>query len=111
MDTSDGKLTSREDFLRPTPRRFAYVDLPNGQTVRIRSLTERENRDGKPSPARVADLNRRLIVLTLVDENGDLLLNPGDVGTIESLDSAITGHLADAIGRHVGVTTSGASEG
>lgn len=111
MNDTNGKLTSRETFLAPAKRRFAYVDLPNGQRVRIRSLTEREKSDfeaqilttkGAPSRNRVADANRRLIVIALVDENGDLLLTPMDVSAIESLDGAITGYLADEIGRHCG---------
>jgi hypothetical protein len=111
MSETKGTLTTRDTFLRPAKRRFAHVDLPDGQRVRIRSLTEREKSEfeadilttkGVPSRNRIADANRRLIVLTLVDENGDLLLQPGDVASLEQLDGAVTGYLADEIGRHCG---------
>ena len=112
---SDNGLASRELFLAPAKRRFAYVDLPNGQRVRIRNLTEREKSafeaeilttKGAPNRNRVADANRRLILITLVDANGDLLLSPSDITAIEALDGAVTSYLADEIGRHCGFGSS-----
>ncbi len=109
--SSNGQLTARAELLAPSQRRFRTVTLPNGQVVRIRNLTEREKSafeaailtsKGEPNRARVADLNRRLIVITLVDGNGDLLLTPADVVALEELDGAITSVLVDAIRDHCG---------
>lgn len=103
---------SRDDLLTPSKRRFRDVTLPvSGQRVRIRSLMESEKeafeaemltRDGSTSKARLRDARRRLVVLCLVDENGDPLLQPGDVDALSSLDGADVGHLADEIQVHVG---------
>lgn len=109
--SDNGTLTGRDELLRPAKRRYKYVDLPNGQRVRIRNMTEREKSDfeakiltvkGEPNRNRVADTNRRLIVETLVDENGDLILRSDDVTALEQLDGAVTTYLADEIGRHCG---------
>ncbi len=112
MTMSDnGQLTPRSDFLAPMQRRYRTVHLSSGQVVRIRNLTEREKSafeaavltsKGEPSRSRIADLNRRLIVITLVDTNGDLLLTPADVVALEELDGAITTQLVDAIREHCG---------
>jgi len=105
MMTSD-PLTDRRTLLRPMKRRFKTLSLPGGAVVRIRNLNEREKSEfeaailtskGEPSRARIADLNRRLIVITLVDDNGNLLLQPDDVTALEELDGAVTASLVEEI--------------
>ncbi len=79
--------------------------------MRIRNLTEREKSafeagiltsKGAPSQARIADFNRRLIVITLVDAKGDLILTPADTTALEELDGRVTTELVEAIREHCG---------
>lgn len=104
--TNNGRLIARSAFLVPAKRRYREVTLQNGQTVRIRNLTEREKSafeaavltsKGEPSRARLADLNCRLMIITLVDADGNLLLKPEDLPALQELDGAVTNALVDCI--------------
>lgn len=90
---------SREQFLAAAKRRFKDVTLPvSGHKVRIRSLMEGEKEqyeaemlDKKGGGFRkdmLLNARRRLVVLCLVDENGDQILNNSDLAALKQLDGA-----------------------
>lgn len=105
-------LTTRSKFLAPKSRRFQDVTLPvSGDNVRIRSLKEGEKEayeaelltsTGKVKFDKLKSARRRLIQLCLVDENGDLLLQPSDIEQLSELDGADLGYLQDICMVHCG---------
>lgn len=101
----------RDALLALTKRRFADVQLPGGETVRIRSLTERERskyesetltKKGDLNQSKLADAKRRLIALCICDGEGNTILQADDVKALEDVDSAVTQTLYDAIRLHCG---------
>ena len=99
-------LVSREQLLGATKRRFTILDVPNLGKVRVRSLTERErtqfesdNLDDKCLVDKEQALlaKRRLIVLCVVDAEGNPTLTLEDAERLADIDGAITGFLADAL--------------
>ncbi len=104
MSSSNG-YASRETFLKPATRRFRDVELPvSGLKVRIRSLMELEkekyesetmSRRGTIRQDMLKNARRRLVVMCLVDGNGDVLLQPDDVEALGHLDGVDIGILQD----------------
>lgn len=126
MTTSgtNGQLASREQLLTATQgkRRFKGGDddpgdpivLPvAGMRMRIRSLTEGEvsrwqrqalsSRGRGMIAQRIADGNRRLIVLCAVDDKANTVFKPADAVTLAEWDSMDTSYLADQCNRHCGL--------
>jgi hypothetical protein len=107
---------SRQEFLQRTPRRYEDVPLPvKGGTVRIRSLTEAEKEafeaamltdSGQVKRSAMRSARRRLILLCLVDDAGELLLQPTDIDALADLDGADLAVLQDAAMKHVGFKAS-----
>lgn len=105
-------LSTRTDFLKPATRRYKNVTLPvSGNLCRIRSLMEGEKEayeaatlsaSGGVRKDRLENARRRLIVLCLVDDNGDPLLTAGDLDTLKTLDGADMATLQNEIMEHVG---------
>jgi len=102
---------TRDQILSAPKRRFAEVDIPDWGKFRVRSLTELErskfeasirDKQGKVSNAKLLDLKCRLIVLCVVDENGDTLLTNADIDALREQDSCRTNQLVDAIQKHCG---------
>lgn len=86
----------REELLAPSKRRFSVVTLPDGRKVRLRSLTERERgmwdaegygKGGKRE--RVEDAKLRLLIISVVDGDGNLILRQPDVKELWDKDSAV----------------------
>ncbi len=107
--------TADQLFASGGKRRFDTVDLPvAGLTVRIRSLTERElsnyqariqsSRDEQQRHNRLAASNRQFIALCVVDDDGNPVIEPNQVGRLMEMDGADSSHLYDACARHCGVT-------
>lgn len=105
-------MLSREQFLGSFQRRYRTVQTLAGQ-VRIRNLTEAEKsdfeagsmkEDGKLNLAHVRAQRRKLIAAVLVDEAGELLLQPGDTATLGKLDAAVTAAIFAAATEHCGFT-------
>lgn len=101
----------RDQLLAKTKRRFSEATLPDGDKVRIRSLTERErskyesetlNKKGELNQAKLADAKRRLIAICVCDSEGNTILTADDVRSLEEVDSAVTQTLYDAIRQHCG---------
>lgn len=105
-------MLSREQFLGSFQRRYRTVQTLAGQ-VRIRNLTEAEKsdfeagsmkEDGKLNLAHVRAQRRKLIAAVLVDEAGELLLQPGDTAALGKLDAAVTAAIFSAATEHCGFT-------
>lgn len=88
-------------------RRYLEVEIPEiGETVRIRSLTERERsawessmltKDGKlVSPAQLANTKRRLVALSLCNEAGERIVSDDQVEVLGDLDAAAFARIFDA---------------
>ncbi len=99
-------------------RRFCEKTLPfKGCKVRIRSLSEGEmgsyqdklSRVGRQGgveiiPGALKTANRRLIVLCLVDEQGNTILRNNHVGAMADWDAADVNYLYTACCEHCGVS-------
>lgn len=114
--TNGSKLTKAEDlFVRPAKRRFKIIDLTPVSQMRFRivSLTAGEfatherqmfSSKGRVIMARVEDAVERLIVLCVVDENGNRLMTRADVQNIkDKWDAADTQHVYEQCALHIGV--------
>jgi len=110
MSESNGFAT-RELLTQRTPRRFTAVPIDGWGTVRIRSLTELErsrfeatirDKTGQVSSVRMIDLKCRLIVLCVVDAEGNQILQDADITSLREQDSKLTNQLVEAIQSHCG---------
>ncbi len=118
MSESNLPLTpAAELFGRPIARRYCTVGpLPILRAVlRIRSLTESERQAWEAQgigkkfervPARVADAQRRLFQLVLVDESGNPYVTAEQRDEMASWDSADTAYLYEEVARHCGLNRS-----
>lgn len=106
-------FASRDQILQPLKRRFAVVDVPEWGRFRIRSLTELErsrfeasirDKKGQVSANKLIDLKCRLIVLCVVDGEGNPLLTNSDIDVLRNQDAKATNALVDAIQTHCGIT-------
>ena len=111
--TKTTTLTTRGELLGLTKRRYKTIEIPELElTFRIQSLTEREKSEYETalltktgrsvSRERLTDASRRLMVLCLVDDNGDRLLEPADVGTLSQLDAIVASKIYDECQSHCG---------
>lgn len=108
------EFLSREALLAKTPRRYDVVALPiRGGKVRIQSLTERERakferdnqgKDGKTSGKSLETVRRRLMILAVVDGQGNRLLLDEDLPVLAEWDSADVNAVCDAVSAHCGFT-------
>ena len=112
MTETNGYAT-RELLLRAPVRRFKELVVPDLGTVRIRSLTELErsqfeasirDKNGQVSNSKLVDLKCRLIVLAVVDGEGNQILQNSDIAQLRQQDSKITNSLVDVIQDHIGIT-------
>lgn len=118
MGEENGLATAAMLLAVKTGRRYKEVDLPVCELkVRIQSITEHElaayqgetlsKRGGGTSLSRnrMADANRRLIVLCLVDAAGNRLLHDSHVKQLAEWDAADTQSLYDECATHCGINT------
>lgn len=112
MSEANGFVT-RDALLRPLVRRFKVVEIPDWGKFRIRSLTELErskfeasirDKKGQVSNSKLVDLKCRMIVLCIVDADGNQLLTNADIDVLRNQDSKATNALVDAIQSHCGIT-------
>ena len=104
-------LIDKDALLGAAKRRFAVMPIDGLGNVRIRSLTELErsrleasvrDKKGNLSSAKMLDLKCRLIVLCVVDEQGNQLFTNSDIERLGQQDSRITNALVEAIQTHCG---------
>lgn len=107
------ELATREHLLAAPKRRFAEVEIPGWGTVRIRSLSELErsrfeasirDKRGQVSASKLIDLKCRLIVLCVVDTDGNPILSNNDIEQLRQQDSRLTNLLTEKIQEHCGIT-------
>ena len=114
MSESNGNdFVTREQLIAKSKRRYQEFEIPDFGKIRIRSLTERERSNyeadimgskGEFRKTKLVQARRRLIALTVVDANGNLLLDqPGDVKALEEQDGAITDAIFDQAMVHCGL--------
>jgi hypothetical protein len=115
MSGEGNGLATRDELLSAPAgkRRFAKVALPvSGLRVRIRSLTELELSryqsamlapGGGIKRSKLDDASRRLIVLCVVDGEGNPLFQDSDLQALADWDSADSGHLYDECAKHCGI--------
>lgn len=95
-------------------RRFRDVELPEIQeTVRMRSLTERERasfeqaitgKDGKLATGpKLAEAKRKLVAMSLCDEHGERLVPDDQVERLADLDAAVVHRLFEAATELAGI--------
>ena len=103
-------MLTREQLLGSFQRRYRTVQTEIGP-LRIRNLTEGEKADfeaGSLTAEGKLNLNyhkgqrRRLCALTLVDDNGALLLGQGDAERLKDVDSSVTAAVFAAAMEHCG---------
>jgi hypothetical protein len=104
---------NKDDFFAANKRRFKDVALPGGGSARIRSLTAGEwadidarNTDAKNGGLSVAGMknsDRRLIVASVVDADGNPIFAESDIPKLGELDSGMTIPLVRAIREHTGL--------
>lgn len=113
------EFASRESILAAPKRRFTTVDIPEWGCFRIRSLTELErsrfeasirDKKGQVSNSKLLDLKCRLIVLCVVDADGNTILTDADIPALREQDSRRTNTLVDAIQEHCGFSDSDVEE-
>ncbi len=104
------EFTGRDEFLASKDRRYTVVPVL-GKKYRIRSLSEAEKsafetdlyNDGKGTPReRMLRAKPNLMVLCLVDAEGNRLLRDGDAAEIGEVDGLLTSKIYDAAWIHCG---------
>ena len=108
-------LATREQLLKPAPRRYVEITLPvSGQRVRIQSLLEGEksfheasvqfDEKGERRSAldRVETSKPLMICATLVDESGKLLLGDDDIDAVADMDGKDVAAIYDVAWEHCG---------
>lgn len=107
------ELINRDGILQPLKRRFKEVDVPDWGRFRIRSLTELErstyestarDKHGNVDNSKLINLKCRLIVLCVVDAEGNQILTNKDIDVLRNQDSRVTNALVDAIQEHCGIS-------
>ncbi len=104
---------NKDDFFAANKRRFKDVALPGGSTARIRSLTAGEwadidakNTDAKNGGLSVVGMknsDRRLIIASVVDADGNQVFSDSDLPKLGDIDAGVTIPLVRAIKEHAGL--------
>jgi len=109
-------LLDRESFLKSgNGRRFTVGVIPGLGRVRIRSLKESERSEfeaeafddgGEFDHDALTTAKRRLVILCVVDANGEPLLNFDDLDALGEKDGAIFNALYKECAKHTGINES-----
>ena len=101
-------IIDKSAFLKKSPRRYITVTTIKGD-VRIQSMTEKERSEledlferSRKNHKLKMELKTRAILMSVVDEEGHLLLNETDIPAIQEDDSAFTAAIFDASLEHSG---------
>ena len=98
-------------------RRFESIPLPwdSSRGIRLRSLTAKEHskfeasaltRKGGIATDRLVEMKRRLLALTLVDDDGNLILSESDIAAMEDTDGGLINWAYGEACRHCRITES-----
>ena len=105
---------TRDQLLKPADRRFLDVQLSNGSQARLRSISERERSEyeaglldakGGFKKDRLLSARRRLVCLTLVDEQNATLFTVAEEGKLADQDGRLMEELYQAAS-HCGIKDS-----
>jgi len=112
-ETTIAEYASRESLLGGYTPIYEDVTLPNGETVRIRNLpagerdkyvlVSRNLKTGGQSLRGLETATARLIVLCVVDKNGNRLFSADDIPILSEQDPAITDAIYEAAARLCGL--------
>lgn len=105
-------IISREQFLKlgKAERRYKTVPLGNVE-FRIQSLTEKEKaryetdllaKGGGFNSQKLRDARLRLVILCLVDSDGERMLAESDLKTLHDMDGGLVSRLVDECRDHCG---------
>lgn len=114
MSETNGLATAEQLMAVAGRRRYHELKLPTSDLkVRIRSLTEHELSRYQSATiassgtglrrSKLEDASRRLIVLCLVDDDGNQILSDADVPRLADWDAADTSYLYDECAKHCGI--------
>jgi hypothetical protein len=114
MSETNGLATAEQLMAVAGKRRYYELTLPTSKLrVRIRSLTERELSKYQTATiasagtgikrSRLEDATRRLIVMCLVDGEGNQVFTDADVPKLADWDAADTSCLYDDCAKHCGI--------
>ena len=103
---------TREGFLAKCHRRYAMVDLPDGEQVEIQSLTALEKSDyevwimnqktGRTDLKKYRLAEQRLCILTCVTPDRSMMFQPGDESELGNVDAAFVKAIFQAAQKHCG---------
>lgn len=108
------KYLGRDAFLAKAKAARRYMDcrLPSGGVVRLQSLSEFErsnyergllNKKGDgANPNALLASKRAMVVLCMVDEEGNRVLSDNDINALASMDSADIDHICTTARKHCG---------
>ena len=99
MSTSNG-YADKASILR-CERRYRDVETPAG-VVRIRSFTARER--GVIEQEKPEQMRARLVVLGVVDKEGNRIFADENLDAVLESDSAVVAAISDAIIDHIGIS-------
>jgi hypothetical protein len=111
-------LLTREELLSPATRRYEDFQTYDGRQFRVRSLTERERSEfeaaildgnGRPKRDRLVAARRRLICMTLVGPDNELLFSQYDDKAMNALaeqDGRLMDDIYEAAATHCGIKNS-----
>ena len=113
MTTSNGYVSRDKLFSKPVKRRYADAQIEGFGLVRMRSLTARDksrfdaaalDSKGRVNTKSLLTANARLIVICLVDSEGNPIFSDNDVDKLLDMDSGVIEKLSEACGVHCGIT-------
>lgn len=100
-------LLTKEQILAKRDRATRYVELPEiGGSVKIRALKSAElsgwqaslldPRTGEPCIKRQKQARERLVAISVIDENGNLIFGKDDLESLNRLENSVIGRIATA---------------
>ena len=112
MSESNGYATREALLSAPMPRRFKDIEL-NGHKFRLRSLTPSESNPWAVKSGTDKGLvtaGARIIVLCVVNGEGQRIFSDNDVAQIMEMDAAFVAALARECQEHAGIVDAVALE-
>jgi hypothetical protein len=103
-----------EHFASAAKRRYHEEEIPSLGWIRVQNLSEREQSewetakigdDGRRTTDGLRETKAHLIVLCLVDDEGDRRFHDSQVGVVMEADSAVTNAVFEICRRHCGIPT------
>lgn len=119
MKGKKSMLLNREAILKAEDAKFQDVDVPEwGGVVRVRAISgaDRDEYEGfvagdrKSGKLNMRHMRARLLVLALVDEEGQRLFKLGDLESLSNKNAAVIDRLFDVASELAGITEAAKDE-